>query len=376
MTLATRPKIHIVGMGSMGTLLAINLIKYSNTLVIPLFRNKSRLDQFQKEGNSTIGIRKIFLDDSPLDTQVLEESYSPENFPGNMIENLVITTKTYQTHDALKPYLPYINSKTNLILIQNGLGVLEVLKNEVFKSTNDRPQLFQGVISHGAFQDKGFIFNHAGFADLKIARLPWTEAESIQDQKFVENDAVENSMVELLTEPNFAKAIACKHMTYQELLFGQLYKFLINCCINPVTAIIDCDNGELFSGCRPVFTLIVEECLSVLRVAYKTLFEYEEKYNGKENYPVLQVKSTFEIEKMVDVIVDVGCVVNAKNSSSMRQDTRYLRDTEIEYINGYIVQLAKTLNLDENAAKVNKTISELVQLRLSVNRDRATDNSD
>lgn len=373
MTIPPRPKIHIVGMGSMGTLLAVNLIKYSNASIIPLFRNKSRLEQFQNEGKSTIGIRKIYLDDAPLDTEVLKESYSPENFPGTTIENLVVTTKTYQTYDALKPYLPYINSNTNLILIQNGLGVLEVLKNEVFKSTNDKPNLFQAVISHGAFQDKGFIFNHAGFVDLKFARLPWVESETIQDQKFVEIDAMENTLVKLFTEPKFAKAIACKHMTYQELLFGQLYKFLINACINPVTAIIDCDNGELFSGCRPIFTSIVEECLSVLKVAYKTIFDYESNFNGKENYPSLQINSTFEIEKMVNVIINAGCVINAKNSSSMRQDTRFLRDTEIDYINGYIVQLAKSLNLGEDATKVNRTISELVELRLSVNRDRSKD---
>ncbi|CCK68897.1 uncharacterized protein KNAG_0B04625 [Huiozyma naganishii CBS 8797] len=372
MTIATKSAVHVVGMGSMGTLLAVNLLHTTNTEVIPLFRNKDRMDQFQKESNSTIGIRRLYLEDQPLLTKTLTKSYCPETFTGTKIENLIVTTKTYQTKAALQPYLSFIDSNTNLILIQNGLGVLEVLRDDVFANSTEKPNLFQGVIGHGVFQDTGYVFNHAGFANLKIARLPWNQNDFAQRESDVERDALDNSLVKILMQPGFVRELGCEQQTYQSLLLGQLFKFLINSCINPVTAILDCDNGEIKDSCRDVFCSIVEESLSVLRVAFKPLFDYEKNYNGKADYPILDVNNVLNVEHMIEEINRIGCIVNAKNSSSMRQDTRYLRDTEIAYINGYIVSLAEKLQLGPQATKTNKIISELAQLRLSLNRTRAS----
>ncbi|KAG0660669.1 2-dehydropantoate 2-reductase (Ketopantoate reductase) (KPA reductase) (KPR) [Maudiozyma exigua] len=374
MTITAGPSMYILGMGSMGTLLAVNMVRSTNINVIPLLRNIAKVNKFKDEANSTIGMRKVYLEDKPLDTVKLSEVYCPETFPSDRtIENLIITTKTYQTKDALEPYLSYINKDTNLIMIQNGLGVLDVIRDEIFKTKEERPNLFQGVISHGAFQDTGFIFNHAGFADMKIARLPWDDHDILQTNSLVEKDAIENELVRIFMDHKFKESLDTKHMTYQELLLGQLFKFLINSCINSVTAIMDSDNGEIVENGKIIFRSIVEEALDVLRVAYKPLFEYESKYNGMKGYPLLAVDKTLDLEYVVSEVNRIGCILNKHNSSSMRQDTRYLRDTEIDYINGYTVQLAKKLNLGAGAAKVNKTICELVNLRLALNRKRASE---
>lgn len=374
MTITAAPSMYILGMGSMGTLLAVNMVRSTNVNVIPLLRNIAKVNKFKDEANSTIGMRKVYLDDKPLDTVKLSEVYCPETFPTDRtIKNLIITTKTYQTKDALEPYLSYINKETNLIMIQNGLGVLDVMRDEIFKSEEDRPNLFQGVISHGAFQDTDFIFNHAGFADMKIARLPWDDKDILQTNSLMETDAVENELVRIFMDSKFKESLDNKHMSYQELLLGQLFKFLINSCINSVTAIMDSDNGELVENGKIIFRSIVEEALDVLRVAYKPLFEYESKYNGMKDYPELTVDKTLDLDNVVTEVNRIGCILNKHNSSSMRQDTRFLRDTEIDYINGYTVHLAKKLNLGAGAAKVNKTICELVNLRLALNRKRASE---
>ncbi|KAL3233556.1 2-dehydropantoate 2-reductase [Nakaseomyces bracarensis] len=364
-----RPIVHILGLGAMGTVLAVDLLRFSNAMLIPLFRSEEKLNRFQNEFKSQIGIRKLYESNKPLYTFDIERSECPEKFGGEKIKNLVITTKTYQTKEAIAPYLPYIDNETNIILIQNGLGVLEVLKEEVFNNSS-KPNLFQGVISHGVYQDKGFIYNHAGWVGMKIARLPWSEGDMIQTVDFVKRDT-ENELIKLLTQPKLAKDFGIEHMTYQEMLLGQLFKFLINSCMNPVTAIVDCVNGEMVDHCSPVFRSIIDECLSVLRVAYKPLFDYDRKYQGNDQYPTLGVNDVLQVDHMVKEVVDCGCVVNERNSSSMRQDTLYLRDTEIEYINGYIVKLAHDFKLAEDSCKVNKTISELVNLRLGLNRTRA-----
>lgn len=367
MTAATRPLVHILGLGSMGTVLAVDLLRFTNALVVPLFRSNEKLLRFQEEFQSTIGIRKIYKEGAPLLTCKVERSESPETFCGEHIKNLVVTTKTYQTKAALAPFLPFIDSNTNLILIQNGLGVLEILKDDIFTDAMKRPQLFQGVISHGVYQDEGFTYNHAGWAGMKIARLPWNEQEVIQTTNSALKDLQENELVRLLMDNVFAKEFGTEQMTYQEMLLGQLYKFLVNACMNPVTAIVDCVNGEMIDDCPEVFTLIIEECLQILRVSYEQLFNYETNYQGVEGYPQLKINSVLNTEHMVKQVIKIGCDINARNSSSMRQDTLYLRDTEIEYINGYIVKLASKLQME---AKVNKTVTAFVKLRLGLNRTR------
>lgn len=372
MTLDAKPIVHIMGLGSMGAILAVDLVRFSECSVIPLLKSKSRLEQFQNGCQSTVGVRKLFLENSPLFEKKLELASSGETFKPSHIKNLVVTTKTYQTKDSLKPYLPYIDNNTNLILIQNGLGVLEVLRNEVFTDVDKRPNLFQGVISHGCFQDKDhlFRFNHAGSADLKIARLPWDPEDIVQSVHSLNVDMQENDLIRLLTGEPFSKKFGVKFMTYQELLLGQLYKFLVNCCMNSVTATLDCINGEMTGHCEGVFELIIRESLEVLKVAYKPFFEYEKGYSNKPNYPELKINSILNAEKMVKDVEYIGCGVNGKNSSSMRQDTLYLRDTEIDYINGYVVSLGEKYNVD---TKANKMIKELVNLRLFVNRSRGTE---
>lgn len=373
MTLSNNSIVHVLGMGSMGSLLSVNMIKSANVHVIPLFRNVAKIDKFRNECDSTVGIRRVFLEDKPLTTVRIPDVYCPETIPkGSKIQNLVITTKTYQTKDAISPYLSYLDRDSNIIMVQNGLGVLDVLRDEIFTNPNSRPQLFQCVITHGAYQDHDFIFNHAGFADMKISRLPWDEHEILQTNEEVEKDALENSLIKIFMDENVKKSLDIKHMTYQELLLGQLLKFIMNSCINSVTAIVDSDNGEIVENCKPVFRSIIEETLGILRVAYKPLFEYESKYKNAPDYPQLTVNATLDLEHLIEEINTVACILNKNNSSSMRQDTRYLRDTEIDYINGYTVTLAKKLNLDPSMAKVNKTISELVELRLALNRRRAS----
>lgn len=367
MTVTSGPVVHILGLGAMGAILTADLLRFTNASVIPLFRSRERLSRFQDEYRSTIQIRKMFLENQPVDSNPVEQSECPESFTGGTIKNLIITTKTYQTKDALQPYMRFIDSKTNVILVQNGLGVPELLKEEVFTDSATRPQLFQGVISHGVYQDQGFTYNHAGTGDLKIARLPWDASGSIQSLDDAARDRQDNELVSLLTEPQFAKNFNSKQMTYQEMLMGQLYKFLVNSCMNPVTAIIDCVNGELADDCPPIFSLIIEECLQVLKVEYHALFDYEQQYQGKPGYPQLPVNSTLNTKNMLHQVLNVGCVVNRQNSSSMRQDTLNLRDTEIEFINGYIVKLAQKHGL---SAKVNETVQAFVNLRTGVNRKR------
>ncbi|CAI4863375.1 CQS_1a_G0057180.mRNA.1.CDS.1 [Saccharomyces cerevisiae] len=82
----------------------------------------------------------------------------------------------------------------------------------------------------------------------------------------------------------------------------------------------------------------------------------------------MDVKVVLSTDNMVSEVTRIGYGANSKISPSMRQDTFFSRDIEIAYINGYIVKLASSLNLDPNYCKLNRAIAELATLRLELNR--------
>ncbi|MTJ02395.1 2-dehydropantoate 2-reductase [Idiomarina piscisalsi] len=100
-------------------------------------------------------------------------------------------------------------------------------------------------------------------------------------------------------------------------------KLLINCVINPLTAIHQCNNGELLKAeWQEVIQSLVDEAVCVARV---------EQVN-------LDAKSVYE-----EILRVAGETRN--NESSMLQDIRYNRRTEIDYLTGYIIKKAKKAGL-------------------------------
>lgn len=337
--------VHILGAGSIGGLVAYEL----STLASPpktvlLWRNSSRLADFRDRYLSKVTIRRLFK--TPVESVSGTFDSAIASTLKGPISNLIVTTKTYQTQSALRPYLHLIDKSTNILLIQNGLGVSDELIRDVWPDESNRPTLYQGVINHGAFivpDDNEYIVAHAGFADLNIAQVSSDDTSSLP------------LFIQQLVD---AKGLVTHYMPYSDLLLIQLKKFTVNACINSITSIIDCINGELGKGDKApqLFHDIIEESIGIFK---KCIPELKDNPN---------VDKVLDKEKLIANVIEVGTVVNAQNSSSMRQDVLNLRETEVDYINGYVVKLAHNNGLE---AKVNQTITNLVKLRLSINRNRA-----
>lgn len=100
-------------------------------------------------------------------------------------------------------------------------------------------------------------------------------------------------------------------------------KLLINCVINPLTAIHQCSNGELLKAeWQEVIQSLVNEAVCVARAEQVSL----------------DAKSVYE-----EILRVAGETRN--NESSMRQDIRHNRRTEINYLTGYIIKKAKKAGL-------------------------------
>lgn len=340
--------VYILGAGGVGTLIASSLTKAFNVNFI--VRNTSKLENLAKT-NNTFSIKRLYDNNKTIDYKI-NGGFLSNNLPDEKIDFLLVSVKTFDTVKSLLPLLDRITNKTRILLVQNGMGVVDELYSEIWKDVNSRPTIYQGVISHGVWQSpencNTYNYNHAGYGYLKICQIP-RDLKNITtaDSEVIKEDKIINSLLE--------SDLNVTAYSYEELLVYQIQKFLVNCCMNSTTSIIDCINYKL-SGIEEtdkLFTSIVSEGLDILYKAYPVL----------ATSPL--ANDLLSAKKQVDFVKHVGFTINSKNSTSMRQDVLNLRDTEIDYINGHIVKKALECGL---TAPVNDTICKLVQLKLMINR--------
>jgi 2-dehydropantoate 2-reductase len=121
--------------------------------------------------------------------------------------------------------------------------------------------------------------------------------------------------------------------TAEELRRAQLLKLTANAIINPLTAILDCKNGQLLDDRATVALIhtLIDEAGPVIRALLPN--------------PQTDVDAaSFTNEKLLEYVLMV-VQKTATNTSSMLQDVKNGKKTEIDYINGFIVAKGSSMDL-------------------------------
>ncbi|REL27921.1 2-dehydropantoate 2-reductase [Thalassotalea euphylliae] len=208
---------------------------------------------------------------------------------------LVVCLKSYDAASLVNSLAAHIAPTTDILLVHNGMGVVEALSTEI-KSTH---AIFTCLTTHGAFRPSQSHSIHTGLGRFDIGRHDHTQ----------------------MSPPHWFAGIkqALPNAHWQtDINTKQWQKLAINCVINPLTALNDVRNGKL------------------------TQADYLPQISAIAN-EVAQVATSQGIELTAQVITEQALRVaaaTAKNVSSTLADVRANRATEIHAINGYICQLA------------------------------------
>lgn len=359
-------KVFILGAGSVGSLIAHDLKQHFPKTISPTFllRPYRSIQDYNQ-----ITLRRLFDSSSQPRLTVEcdaanESTLAPDN---DFIENLIITTKTFQTEAALKPYVHRLNASSNILILQNGMGMPRNLINKFWSSSNSadsRPTFYQAITTHGVFKDAQGVVNHASNGILQISseQNPINAADKSEPVLEQVAEATHETvrlplLIQLLLE---TESLSAKFVPYNEFLLLQMEKLVVNCCINPTSTLFDVNNGSLLFGneITNIWKSIITECVR--------LFFAE--------FPVLQdistARSFLDEKRLLDSVISV-CRLTSANSSSMREDVTHLRQTEIENMNGYIAYLGRKHNIP---TFTNTMITSMIKSKLSIDRgiDKAT----
>ena len=374
-------RIHILGMGSIGTFIAHSLKCLPNPPPLSLTMHRPRMyEEFlQKRCVLRLINNKNQINDEQTgyDVDLAEKDpktgytfwrHISHNIHGTMnplhpltedeilpsgevyMHTVIVTVKSKDTVVALRSVKHRLNAQSTICLIQNGMGQIDQLNREVFTDPSTRPTYMIGIISHGVHLASNFIGIHAGFGTIALGvkrdldKLPLppktppapSSLSPEERSRLYPTDADLYSALSsryLLRTLTRSSILACAAFPALDLLQVQLEKVAINAVVNPLTALLDLPNGALLynNALSKVQRLLLAEISLVLR----SLPELE---------AVPNVRMRFSPERLETLVVGVAGKT-AQNSSSMREDVRKGRATEVEYINGYVVKRGEEMGI-------------------------------
>lgn len=214
-------------------------------------------------------------------------------------ELLIVCLKSWQVSDAVNELLPYLSAQCPILLIHNGMGTIDELS--VSQSATARP-ILQGIITHGAYQQGQDVIHSAkgithigplNFAARQYSYLAETLHHALPDVAW-HNDIHTISWL----------------------------KLAVNCVINPLTVFYQCRNGDLLKHPEHIQTVC------------------DEVYQVMEREGVIPTSKAHLHGYIIDTIEQT-----TNNYSSMYQDVKYKRHTEIDYITGYLLRRASAQGL-------------------------------
>ncbi|MFT6270425.1 MAG: 2-dehydropantoate 2-reductase [Alphaproteobacteria bacterium] len=295
-------KIGIIGQGAIGSLLAYYFKDLSPVLLVKNMEThaKSIVDLKGKQSLldfTTMSVKAPFTGDSP-----------PHIFDG-----LLISVKGYQLAQLISQIRPWLATDTRLIIIQNGMGGAQMLA-EAFPHN----LIYAGTTTDAIYATTKNNYQITAIGCLDLGPL-W-EMLDPSEYKPLENNA--NSWAQ---EKHWIDQFLDFHplAVYHHNVSSALYtKLAINAVINPLTAVLQIKNGELF--------------------------EYPEKVEMLKK-EVFAVYAAIELEYFPDALsqaIDIVIQATSDNWSSMYQDVKHKRLTENQTMLGYLLKVAKTKNVN------------------------------
>jgi len=298
-------RIYVLGAGSIGSLLGALLARAGNDVL--LIGREEQVKAINQRGLRVVGLEEF-------EVKPRASVYAPEEPP----DLLLLTTKSYSTKTALECARRCIGPETWILSVQNGLGNEEL----ALKVT---PNVIGGITTNGAMLVEWGTVRWTGRGLTVIGKYPTGKARFVEEVAEVFNGAgIETRVTDNAIGWKWAKVI-------------------VNSVINGLGTVLEVKNGTL-KDVPELEGISIEIAREGCIVAQQLGIEFEV-------HPLELLWDTIERTR--------------ENYNSTLQDIRRGKRTEVDYINGKIVEYAQTVGLD---APRNELLWALIKAKEGQNR--------
>ena len=270
-------KIIVLGAGAIGSLYGAKLSKLND---VTLVGRQEHVDEINKNGLRIIGIEdEIYKVKAVTKIEKIEDNTL-----------IILATKVYDSKKTIEDIKDLIKKDTTILCLQNGLYSEDIVKQVV----GEKCLVLRGI-------------SNCGVAFLK----PGVVQYNTHSYTVIEKSKVSNEIAELFGKCGFECDVS------ENIKYGGWKKLILNCVLNPLTTILRIENrGIVDEKLAPIKKLIIDECLKVA------------ERDG--------VKFDIDFVKTINEVIK-----NSRNISSMQQDILKGKKTEIDYLNGAVVELGR-----------------------------------
>jgi 2-dehydropantoate 2-reductase len=271
-------RIVVLGAGAIGTLYAAKLsAEHAVTLLV---RRQEHADAICRDGVRITGLEET--------TVRVQASTGLDRIDADTL--VILTTKVYDTVAAVTPILGLLRPDTVILCLQNGLDSERLVKDVV----GSRCQVLRGITEFGVILVGPGVISLRAYGPTSIE--PGSKSQELADI--------------------FAKC-HLRGRVSADIRHDVWRKLVVNCVINPLTAMTGMEVGWVADErLDPLKRRIIAECLAV---AARDGVVFDNDFTAMLN-------ETYR---------------PSRNLSSMYQDLMKGRRTEIDHMNGAVVELGR-----------------------------------
>ena len=278
-------KIHILGAGALGSLMAVSLYRAGHA---------HQLITRQPEQAARIAANGIQCDDGHYPVSVVAATALAKE----TVQCLLLCTKAQDSLSALRGLGGALSPSAQIICVQNGIG-----QQQAIASCYPNASIYAALCTEGVTKHAEGHITHAGVGETTVGQL--------------------HGPTRALPQALFHHGLVFKQETHIAPALWR--KLAINGAINGLTVQYDCLNGELINN------------PNVYNDVKALVAEMQQLLNAMGYNHVA--------DTLPDDVYRV-CKATALNTSSMLQDYRAGRSSEREYVYGTLLNEAYKYNID------------------------------
>ncbi|KAG6854525.1 hypothetical protein C0991_005437 [Blastosporella zonata] len=398
-------RFHVLGIGPIGSLVSFHLRRAlpSHHTITLIHRTQAQANESLSLGGAiSIEHQGILTTANGFGSEVFEATKPPtlsappdSRISGaDLIDSLLVTTKAHGTVPAIRRLLSRLSPSSTIVLMHNGMGVYEELIHDIFRNPEQRPNFILSSITHGAFRKTSKHFVHSGVGSIIFGVVP-DPGERDFEAGFYDRDVPQterrlrlSDITPLSNDPLYKKYITLRDTIAALLLMEPLNvswrpmsevqtamrtKLVANAVINPLTALMGCRNGDIFttSAATRVMQRVCQEASDAFAAEFKADSKaWAEKLAAQgvttDDTPLGRFPRALN-NRALEAEVRRVVRLTKGNISSMLADVRRGRSTEVEFINGYLLKVGSTYHVPMPATA---TLLNLVKMRSAIPIDQ------
>jgi len=287
-------RVIVIGAGAIGSYYGALLSKRSDVLLVG---RSPHVEAINSKGLVLSGeVEGVFKVEATTDVYEVPSS-----------SLILLTTKAYDSEEAISSIKDLLGKNVAIVVLQNGLGNEEIVKEVI----GEKAEVVR------AFTTSGVEFTEPGRITVKLV-----------GETILEGGKTGERIARLFN------SCGLKTRLSDNMALELWSKLTMNCVINPLSAILRVPDKEIAAD--SLFVLrrrIVEECISV----------------GRAEGIELDMSILESLE---------GVIPTYENYSSMCQDLMKGKRTEIDFLNGKVVEVGRRHGIP---TPVNETITSLIK---------------